>query len=82
VLLFLANTLLAATGVAYLALARAAGTDADPSGWGVLGDTVLGDPLYVTGLVTGLWFVLHPAARRNITAPEPAPAPPFGSWQG
>lgn len=70
VMLFLANTLFATTGVAYLALARAAGTTADPAGWGELGDTMLGDPLYVTGLVTGLWFLLHPAARR---APEPQP---------
>jgi hypothetical protein len=33
---------------------------------------MLGDPLFVTGLVTGLWFLLHPAARR---APEPQPVP-------
>jgi hypothetical protein len=70
VMLFLANTLFAATGVAFLALARAAGTTADPVGWGELGDTVLGDPLFVTGLVTGLWFVLHPAARRAPSVPE------------
>jgi hypothetical protein len=70
VMLFLANTLFATTGVAFLALARAAGTDADPASWGELGDTMLGDPLFVTGLVTGLWFLLHPAARR---APEPQP---------
>jgi len=70
VMLFLANTLFATTGVAFLALARATGTTADPAPWGELGDTVLGDPLYVTGLVTGLWFLLHPAARR---APQPEP---------
>ncbi len=72
VMLFLANTLFATTGVAFLALARAAGTTADPAPWGELGDTMLGDPLFVTGLVTGLWFLLHPAARR---APEPQPVP-------
>jgi len=83
VLLFLANTLLAGTGLAYLALARAAGTRVDPAGWGALGDTVLGDPLYVTGLVTGLWFVLHPAAREPVptatTAPQAADTPFGGS---
>jgi hypothetical protein len=61
VLLFLANTLFATTGVAYVALGRAAGTDLDPSGWSVLGDTVLGEPLYVAGLATGLWLLLRPA---------------------
>jgi len=70
VMLYLANTLFATTGVAFLALARAAGTTADPAPYGELGDTMLGDPLFVTGLVTGLWFLLHPAARR---APEPQP---------
>jgi hypothetical protein len=37
----------------------------------VLGDRVLGEPLYVAGLVTGLWLVLRPAAR-----PVPQPAEP------
>ena len=60
VLLYLANTLLAATVVAFVTLARAVGTDVDPSRFGELGDTVLGDPLYVAGLVSGLWLVLRP----------------------
>lgn len=70
VMLFLANTLFATTSVAFLALARAAGTDLDPAPWGELGDTMLGDPLFVTGLVTGLWFLLHPAARRPPSTPD------------
>ncbi|MCC6497826.1 MAG: hypothetical protein IT193_16360, partial [Propionibacteriaceae bacterium] len=65
VLLFLANTLLATTGVAYVSLARATGTDVDVSPWGELGDTVLGDPLYVAGLVAGLWLLLRPAPGRG-----------------
>jgi hypothetical protein len=71
VMLFLANTLFATTGVAFLALARGAGTQADPAPWGELGDTMLGDPLFVTGLVAGLWFLLHPAAHGDRAA-EPA----------
>ncbi len=61
VLLFLANALLATTGVAYVALSRGLGTDADPTVWAELGDATLGDPLYVAGLVAGLWLVLRPA---------------------
>jgi hypothetical protein len=72
VLLFLANTLFATTSVAYVALAKAAGTDLDPSDWGALGDTVLGDPLFATGLVTGLWLLLRPPARQ---VQEPLPQP-------
>lgn len=71
VLLFLANTLFATTGVAYVALARATGSEVDPSGWGTLGDTVLGEPLYVAGLVSGLWLLLRPA-------PEPGRQPSGG----
>ena len=69
VLLYLANTLLAATVVAFVALARAVGTDVDPSVYGELGDTVLGDPLFVAGLVTGLWLLLRPAAQ-PVQAPQ------------
>ncbi len=60
VLLFLANTLFATTGVAYVTLERGLGTDADPTAWGALGDSMLGDPLYLAGLVAGLWMVLRP----------------------
>ncbi len=81
VLLFLANTLLATTGVAYVALARATGTDVDPSQWGELGDTVLGDPLYVAGLVTGLWLLLRPSeswtpSADAVAGPQVAVGPP------
>jgi hypothetical protein len=62
VLLFLANTLFATTGVAFVTLGRGLGTDADPTLWGELGDSTLGDPLYLVGLVAALWLVLRPAA--------------------
>jgi lysylphosphatidylglycerol synthetase-like protein (DUF2156 family) len=76
VLLYLANTLLATTGVAFVALSRSTGTDVDPSRWGVLGDTVLGDPLYVAGLVTGLWLLLRPppAVVPEVSEPQVATA--------
>lgn len=60
VLLFLANSLLAATGVALVALSRGMGTEADTSGWAQVGDLMLGKPLYVAGLVAGLWLILRP----------------------
>ncbi len=59
VLLFLANALFATTGVAFVALSRGLGTNADPTVWAELGDATLGDPLYVAGLVAGLWLVLQ-----------------------
>ncbi len=63
VLLFLANALLATTGVAFVALSRGLGTDADPTVWAELGDATLGDPLFLAGLVAGLWLVLRPIPR-------------------
>lgn len=73
ILLLLANALFATTGVAYVALTRAAGSDIDVSVWGELGDAVLGEPLFVAGLVTGLWLVLRPsAASAGLDDPRPA----------
>lgn len=60
VLLYLANTLYATTTVAFVTLSRGLGTDLDSSVWGELGDSVLGDPLYVIGLVSGTWLALRP----------------------
>ena len=40
------------------------------AGWTERLVTPADPPRVVTGLVTGLWFLLHPAARR---APEPQP---------
>jgi hypothetical protein len=60
VLLFLANSLLAATGVALVTLSRGMGTEADTSTWAGVGDLMLGKPLYVAGLVAGLWLILRP----------------------
>ncbi len=71
VLLFLANALLAMTTVAFVGLARAAGTDLDAAIWGELGDSVLGDPLYLAGLVAGLWLVLRPAQPAADALAEP-----------
>lgn len=65
VLLFLANALFATTGVAFVALSRGLGTNADPTVWAELGDATLGDPLYVAGLVAGLWLVLQPGSGRE-----------------
>jgi len=67
VLLFLANTLFATTGVAYVTLGRGLGTDADPTPWGTLGDSTLGDPLFLAGLVAGLWMVLRPVPGNHDT---------------
>jgi hypothetical protein len=69
VLLFLANTLFATAGVAYVTLTRGLGTDADLTIWGELGDSTLGDPLFLTGLVAGLWLVLRPD--RSLERAEP-----------
>ncbi|PKQ22436.1 MAG: hypothetical protein CVT65_13300 [Actinobacteria bacterium HGW-Actinobacteria-5] len=65
VLLFLANALFATTGVAFVALSRGLGTNADPTVWAELGDATLGDPLYLAGLVAGLWLVLQSGSGRD-----------------
>jgi len=67
VLLFMANSLLATTGVALVALSRATGTLIDNSMWAGLGDTLLGEPLYVAGLVTGLWLMLRPRGAGEVS---------------
>ncbi|PKQ30652.1 MAG: hypothetical protein CVT62_11905 [Actinobacteria bacterium HGW-Actinobacteria-2] len=60
VLLFMANSLLATTGIAFVSLSRGGGTIADSSQWAGAGDTLLGQPLYVAGLVAALWLLLRP----------------------
>ena len=66
VLLFIANTLFAATSIAFIALARATGTSADSNTWVNAGDWMLGEPLYTTGLVAAIWLSLRP---RQFKAP-------------
>ena len=66
-----------ATVVAYVALIRGAGTDLDHAAYGVLGDTVLGDPLFVAGLVAGLWMVLRPWDTQRATGVPP----PDAAWE-
>jgi hypothetical protein len=60
VLLFIANTLFAATTIAFVALARAKGDDNDSTPWVVAGDWILGEPLYTVALVGALWLALRP----------------------
>lgn len=67
VLLFLANSLLAVTGVAFVTLSRGTGTQTDPSSWGALGDSSLGEPLFLVGLVTGLWLLLRPRGAGEVS---------------
>ena len=60
VLLFIANTLFAATSVAFVALSRGTGSAADPGVWVDMGDWTLGEPLYTAGLVAALWLTVRP----------------------
>lgn len=69
VLLFLANSLFAVTSVAFLALSRGTGTDVDTTMWAELGDTMLGDPLFVIALVAGTWLVIARAGRSEVSSP-------------
>lgn len=69
VLLFLANSLFAVTSIAFLALSRGTGTDVDTTMWAELGDTMLGDPLYVIALVAGTWLVIARAGRSEVSSP-------------
>ncbi|MCL2784244.1 MAG: hypothetical protein FWD55_02170 [Propionibacteriaceae bacterium] len=69
VLLFMANTLFAATLVAFIALASATATAIDPSQWSDFGDWALGGPLYIGAMVACLWL----AVRKKAPTPEQAP---------
>ena len=60
ILLFLANIMLATTGIAWVTLTRAAGTTADVSDWAFVGDSFLGEPLFYAGLVSGVWLMVRP----------------------
>ena len=64
VLLFLANSLFAASLVAFVALSRAKGTDYDTGSWSSVGDWLLGEPLYTAGLVVALWLAVRPGPVR------------------
>ncbi len=66
IFLFMANTLLATTGVAYVALSRGRGTDADSSDFAAIGDQLLGAPLFTAGLVAALWLLLRPHDRGEV----------------
>ncbi|MCL2489769.1 MAG: hypothetical protein FWF36_03445 [Propionibacteriaceae bacterium] len=65
VLLFIANTLFAATAVAFVALSRATGSAADTSVWVDMGDWTLGEPLYTAGLAVALWLAIRPENAGN-----------------
>ena len=69
VLLYLANALFAVTGAALLSLSRESG-GVDATDWTELGDELLGTPLFVAGIVAGLWL----AVGRQPSPPPAAPA--------
>ena len=70
VLLFMANSLFAATSIAFIALARATATTADSSAWADAGDWTLGEPLYVAGLVAALWLLMRPKTSPSQTSTD------------
>lgn len=74
VLLFLANSLFAATSLAFVALARALATGADSTIWSDTGDWTLGEPLFTAGLITATWLVLRPARTPPDAVPVAVPA--------
>ena len=70
VVLFMANSLFAATSVAYIALSRAAGSSADNSVWANAGDWMLGEPMFTAGLVAALWLAVRNKERAPDTSEE------------
>jgi hypothetical protein len=76
VLLYLANIMLAAAGIAWVSLSRGSGTSADPSAWAVIGDSYLGEPLFYAGLISGVWLILRPSADSVPPIIGEAPAAP------
>ncbi|MCC6497603.1 MAG: hypothetical protein IT193_15230 [Propionibacteriaceae bacterium] len=73
VLLYLANSLVTTTLLAFIILARASGTGLDTSlVWGVVGDDWLGEPLFVMGLVAGLWLGLSSESGYRTRQVEPS----------
>ncbi|MCL1839158.1 MAG: hypothetical protein FWG47_07630 [Propionibacteriaceae bacterium] len=76
VLLFIANSLFAATSVAFVALARAKATNIDSTVYGQTGDWLLGEPLYIAGLVTAVWLALRPAVSPTLPTTQFAPPMP------
>lgn len=75
VLLFLANSLFAVTSVAFLALARGTGTSVDTTPWAFVGDSLLGDPLFVVALVAGTWLIVSRAGGRELSYSLPEQRP-------
>ncbi|MEA4945884.1 MAG: hypothetical protein VB080_15795 [Propionicimonas sp.] len=62
VLLFMANSLFAATSLAFVALARAMGTGTDSTSiWSDAGDWTLGEALFTIGLVAAVWLAVRPS---------------------
>jgi len=81
VLLFMANSVFAVTTVAFVSLARAQGTDADSNIWAIAGGWMLGDPLFMLTMVTGIWLALRPERRKPPPQPEPgALVSPSSEW--
>jgi hypothetical protein len=74
ILLFLANILLATTGIAWVSLTRGTGTTADVSSWAFVGDSYLGEPLFYAGLVAGVWLMMRPAIASSIVTGTGEPA--------
>jgi len=70
VVLFMANSLFAATSVAYIALSRGAGTAADNSAWADAGDWMLGEPMFTAGLAAALWLAVRTRAKAPDTPLE------------
>ena len=76
VLLFMANSVFAVTTVAFVALSRAQGTVADTNALAIAGGWMLGDPLFMLTIVTGIWLALSPQRR------HPPPQPEFDAPEG
>jgi hypothetical protein len=87
ILLFLANILLATTGIAWVSLTHGTGTAADLSSWAFIGDNYLGAPLFYAGLLAGMWLTVRPEiggrivdggsspSTKNDAAPSPSDIP-------
>lgn len=74
VLLFLANSLFAVTNIAFVALARATGTQIDTGIWADLGSDQLGDPLFLISVVAGAWLVVSGSQYTRDASTRSAPA--------
>ncbi len=66
VLLFMANSLLAVTLLAFMALSRTSGTVLDPVAESEVGAWTLGEPLFTVALVAGVWLTLRPVPTSSV----------------